>query len=83
MVWIWGKMRGYATAGWVYIKRASAGDGCRISRQMCSDQAREAVANTTTTNTISTTFAMKDILMIPRKGHEIKNELVVFANTEF
>jgi hypothetical protein len=70
-VWIWGKMRGYATAGWVYIKRASEGDGCRIRRQMRSDQAREAVANTMMTNTINTTFARKDIFMIPRKGHEI------------
>jgi hypothetical protein len=25
-----GKTGGYATSGWIYIKRASAGDGCRI-----------------------------------------------------
>jgi hypothetical protein len=31
--------------------------------------------NTTMVNTSSAAFAMKDILMIPRKGHEIKNGL--------
>jgi hypothetical protein len=71
-IWIWAKMIGYAMAGWVYIKRASAGDGCRIRRQMCRNRAREAVANTTRVNT---TFARKYILIIPRKGHEIWNRL--------
>jgi hypothetical protein len=33
-IWIWGKTGGYATAGWIYIKRASAGDDCRICRQL-------------------------------------------------
>ena len=42
-----GKMGGYATAGWIYIKRVSAGDGCRIRRHLRCDRAREAVANTT------------------------------------
>jgi hypothetical protein len=36
------------------IKRASAGDGCRIRRQIRCDQAREAVAITTRANTSST-----------------------------
>jgi aspartate carbamoyltransferase regulatory subunit len=59
------------TAGWIYIKRASAGDGCRIRRQLRCDRAKEAVANTMMIHTSSTMFARKDILMIPRKGHEI------------
>jgi aspartate carbamoyltransferase regulatory subunit len=54
-----------------FIKRASAGDGCRIRRQLRCDRANEAVVNMTMKNTSSTAFARKDILMIPRKGHEI------------
>jgi hypothetical protein len=26
--------------GWIYIKRAGAGDGCQICRQLCCDRAR-------------------------------------------
>jgi hypothetical protein len=37
----------------------------------CVATEREAVANTTRVNTSSMSFARKDILMIPRKGHEI------------
>jgi hypothetical protein len=55
---------------WVYIKN-ERGNGCPNCRRMRRDQANEAVANTTTTNTSSTTFARKDILMIPQKVHEI------------
>jgi hypothetical protein len=57
--------------GWIYIKRAGTGDGCRICHQLRRDRAREAVANTTKVDMSSTTFVGKDILMIPRKGHEI------------
>jgi hypothetical protein len=55
---------------WVYIKN-ERGNGCPNCRRMRRDQANEAVANTTTTNTSNTTFARKDILMIPQKVHEI------------
>jgi hypothetical protein len=63
------------------------------------DRARETVASTTRVDTSSMTFARKDILTIPRKGHEIWNRLderkiyihilssfqnfIVFANTKF
>ena len=35
--------KGYVTAGWVYIKRASVGDDCQIRRGSRSSQAKETV----------------------------------------
>jgi hypothetical protein len=36
--------KGYVTAGWVYIKRASMGDDCQIRRGSRSSRAKETVA---------------------------------------
>jgi hypothetical protein len=74
--------------------------GCRIRRGIASRPGeRETVVSTTRVDMSTTTFARKDILTIPRKGHEIWNRLnerkiyihillsfqnfIVFANTKF
>jgi hypothetical protein len=36
--------KGYVTAGWVYVKRASVGDDCQIRRGSRSSRAKETVA---------------------------------------
>jgi hypothetical protein len=64
------KTGGYTTARCIY-KKTEVGDGCPIYRQLHCDRAREAVVNTTMVNTSSTVFTRNDILMSPRKGHEI------------
>jgi hypothetical protein len=69
-IWIWERQEVMRRRG-KFIKRAIAGDGYRIHYQLRCDRAREAVANTTMINMSSMTFARKDNLMIPQKGHEI------------
>jgi hypothetical protein len=53
-----------------YIEE-NAGGGCQIRHQLRRDRAGEAVASTTRVDTSNTTFARRDVLTIPRKGHEI------------
>jgi hypothetical protein len=55
MIWIWGKTGGYTTTGWIYIKRASAGDGCRIRRGSRHDWTRGAVAQPSVRRRLSQT----------------------------
>jgi hypothetical protein len=53
-----------------YIEE-NAGGGCQIRHQLCRDRVREAVASMTRVDASSTTFARRDVLTIPRKGHGI------------